>query len=91
MLITTWFRVQIPVDPLPPWISLVNVVATEGDDPSSNLGGGIKSMITLEIYVYGFVTGMIPWDNKIVLGLAVFDLIALSELSPGDTFSVKTP
>jgi len=47
-------------------------------------------MITLEIYVYGFVTGMIPWDNKIVLGLAVFDLIALSELSPGDTFSVKT-
>jgi len=47
-------------------------------------------MITLAIYVYGFVTGKIPWDNKIVLGLAVFDLIALSELSPGDTFSVKT-
>ena len=74
----------------PPWISLVNVVATEGDDLGSNPGGGIKSMITLAIYVYGFVTGKIPWDNRIVLGLAFFDLIALSELSPGDTFSVKT-
>lgn len=38
-------------------------------------------MITLTMYLYFFFTGKVEWNENLAFGLALFDLIMLTELS----------